>query len=67
LEQQVKIRVDSMLCDGNGACALEAPEIFELDDADELVVLDENPAPADRVRVEAAAAACPKRAISIVT
>jgi len=56
-----------MLCDGNGACALEAPGIFELDDADQLVVLEENPGPADRARVEAAAGACPKRAISIVT
>jgi ferredoxin len=62
----VKIHVDSMLCDGNGACALEAPGIFELDDADQLVVLEENPGPADRARVAAAVGACPKRAISIV-
>ena len=61
----MKVIVDWMRCDGNGACVLEAPDVFELDDNDDLVVLQEEPGEGDRVSVEAAVAACPKRALAI--
>ncbi|MDW5593038.1 ferredoxin [Conexibacter stalactiti] len=60
----MKTVIDWDLCEGNGACAVEAPELFEMDDDDNLVVLDEQPSDALRAKLEAAARACPKRAIT---
>lgn len=59
----MKIRVDYNLCDGNGMCAFEAPEYFEMGDDDELILLNQEVMPADVARVRAAAQICPKRAI----
>ncbi|MFI6691187.1 ferredoxin [Streptomyces sp. NPDC050433] len=53
------------LCEGNGVCALEAPELFEMSDDDTLIVLEENPPEVMRDSLAAAARACPKRAITI--
>jgi ferredoxin len=61
----VKVIVNWALCDGNGNCTVEAPEVFALDDNDELEILLESPAPALRPKVLAAVSACPKRAIAI--
>lgn len=61
----MKVVVDWMRCDGNGVCAVEAPEVFHLDDNDDLVVLLPEPPEGQRARVEAAVSACPKRALSI--
>jgi ferredoxin len=62
----VRIEIDWALCDGNGVCAVEAPKVFDLDDDDDLLVLQESPAEELRGSVEAAARACPKRAITLV-
>lgn len=61
----MRILVDWDRCDGNGICAVEAPEAFHLDDADELTLLQEHPAEDLRAKVVAAASSCPKRAITI--
>lgn len=61
----MKIAIDWNLCEGNGICAVEAPEVFELDDDDNLIVLVDEPADTQRERVDAAARSCPKRAISV--
>lgn len=61
----MKAIVDWDLCDGNGVCAVEAPEVFEMDDADELHVLKDQIDESDRAEVEMAIAVCPKRAISL--
>jgi ferredoxin len=61
----MKVTVDWMRCDGNGVCAAEAPEVFDLDADDNLVVLVEEPPAELRPKLEAAAASCPKRAIII--
>jgi ferredoxin len=63
----MKVVVDWMRCDGNGACVVEAPQVFDLDDNDELVILQEEPAEDARGSVEAAVAACPKRALVLAT
>lgn len=61
----VKVIVDWQLCESNALCMVEAPEVFQIRDDDTLDVLDDQPAEALREKVEAAAHACPKRAISI--
>lgn len=59
------VRVNWVLCDGNAACVGEAPEHFDIDDNDDLVVLRENVAPDELEAVRRAVAACPKHALSI--
>jgi len=61
----MRIVVNWALCEGNGKCEEVAPELFSLDDEDELHVLDENPSEELRAKAEAACAACPKNALSI--
>jgi ferredoxin len=61
----MRIVVDWTLCDGNGMCVAEAPDIFDLADDDTLVVLQETPQPQFADQVDAAVRACPKRALSV--
>jgi ferredoxin len=44
---------------------VEAPSVFELNDEDDLVLLQCEPRDCDRAAVEAAVAACPKRALTL--
>ncbi|KUL53975.1 ferredoxin [Streptomyces sp. NRRL F-4489] len=60
----MRITVDYELCDGLGQCALVAPEVFALNDDEELEVAAD-PAPELAGKVAAAARACPVRAISV--
>jgi ferredoxin len=61
----MQIRVDRDLCEANAVCCGLAPDVFELDD-DEQLVIHQNP-PADRVeRVSLAVARCPKNALQIL-
>ena len=62
----MRIDVDWGLCEGNGACALEAPDVFEMDDDDNLIVLKETVEAGGRLRLDAAARSCPKRAITLL-
>jgi ferredoxin len=62
----MKVVVDLMRCDGNGACVMAAPLVFDLDENDDLIILQEEPGEVARGPVEAAVAACPKRALHIV-
>jgi len=61
----MKIVVNWSLCEGNGNCEATAPELFRLDDDDQLTVLDETPPEALREKAEAAVRSCPKNALSI--
>jgi ferredoxin len=61
----MKVNVDWGLCDANGVCAVEAPSVFELNDGDELVVLQQNVGPQDAEAVRSAVRVCPKRALSL--
>lgn len=61
----MKVVVDRKLCDGNGVCMGIAPEVFEVDDNLELILLDENPPEELRSQVEQAVVSCPRLAISI--
>lgn len=61
----MKVSVNWALCDGNGICTVEAPDVFELDDSDNLVLLTETTDDSRRSAVEAAVRSCPKRALTI--
>lgn len=62
---RVRILVDRLKCESNGLCVGHAPGIFEIDDNDELVVLNEQPPPDRRTAVEVAVRMCPKQALSL--
>ncbi len=61
----MKINVNWSLCDGNGVCAVEAPELFELSEDDELIVKQESFGPELREKAERAVRVCPKRALTL--
>ena len=61
----MRVVVDMMQCEANGLCMGIAPEVFELTDDDELILLQEHPDESLRARVEEAVRQCPKQAISI--
>jgi ferredoxin len=61
----IKVQVDWNRCQHYGQCAFEAPEVFRLNDADQL----EHEGTADDSQlsnIEAAVDVCPMQAISIV-
>ncbi|QLL06487.1 ferredoxin [Mycobacterium vicinigordonae] len=63
----MNIIVDYGLCDGHGQCLLAAPDVFDLPDGfDQVVVLDEDPPVADYETVVRAAAMCPAQAIRVL-
>ncbi|MBV1906340.1 MAG: ferredoxin [Pseudomonadales bacterium] len=61
----MKIKVDRDLCESNQLCVLACPDVFEIDDSDELVVLIENPDESLREDLMAAVNVCPRLALSI--
>jgi ferredoxin len=61
----MELRVDRDLCEANGVCTGIAPDVFELDDEDELVILQPEPPEEMRDSIEQAVAACPKTALSL--
>jgi ferredoxin len=62
----MKVVVDFDACEMHGDCVLEAPEIFDLDDeSDTVMLLDESPPESMRDKVTSAARMCPVAAILI--
>jgi ferredoxin len=62
----MKIHVKHEVCIGAGQCVVSAPEVFDQNDDDGLVVvLDESPAPELHARVREAARVCPARVIEL--
>ncbi|MEU7630786.1 ferredoxin [Nocardia sp. NPDC049220] len=61
----MKVSVDPDQCEANGICVGIAPDVFELDDDDELHIAEGEVA-ADRLaEVEQAVAQCPKAALRL--
>ncbi|OLZ48630.1 ferredoxin [Amycolatopsis sp. WAC 04169] len=61
----MEIGVDRSLCEANAICVGFAPEVFDLDDDEELV-LASGEVPQNQVeRVTQAVASCPKNALLI--
>ncbi|AXK86727.1 ferredoxin [Nocardia farcinica] len=62
----MKVSVDLDQCEANGICVGFAPDVFELDDDDQLHILADE-VPADRrAEVEDAVAQCPKAALKLL-
>ena len=61
----MKIVVDFDKCDSNGVCCGIAPDLFELDDQNYLVIKDEEPGEEHRAALEEAVRSCPTGAIAI--
>lgn len=61
----MKVVIDRNRCESNAYCERYAPEVFKVNDDDELEVLQENPPEDLRGKVEEAVERCPKAAISI--
>lgn len=60
------IVADLDLCDGLGMCESMADDYFQVDDdTDQVVILNEHPAEADRAHVYAAVQACPVLALRL--
>jgi ferredoxin len=61
-----KVQVDYGLCEANGVCMGIIPEVFQLDDNDDLTVLQPEVTPDNESQVREAVRQCPRQAISIV-
>ena len=61
----MKIQVDYDLCEANARCMEAAPEVFKVDDEDNLHILIESPGEDRRKEVEEAVRLCPRQALAI--
>ena len=61
----MRVVVDWDLCESNGLCMAAAPEVFQLQDDDTLLVVQETPGESLRAVVAEAVRTCPKQAISL--
>jgi ferredoxin len=63
--QTMRVRVDRDLCEANAVCAGLVPEVFEVDDEDNLVILAPEVPTALAAQVRHAVGSCPKTALSL--
>jgi ferredoxin len=62
----MELKVDRDLCEANAVCCGLAPDVFELDD-EELLVISQ-PFPPERLeRVQKAVERCPKNALELLS
>jgi ferredoxin len=62
----LKVVVDYDLCEANARCMEACPEVFQVDDDDNLNVLIERPPESLRAKLKEAERICPRQAITIV-
>lgn len=62
----IKVTVDLAACQGYACCMMEAPTVFDLDEAaGKAILLDEQPSEESRAQLQSAARACPAKAIAV--
>jgi len=62
----VRVVVDELRCDAHGVCAATCPEVFALEDDDDVVrVLNDHPDESLRASLQEAVQGCPKAAITL--
>ena len=59
------IEVDRDLCEANGLCVAAVPEVFELDNDEELIIHEPAAAAGLAGRIEVAVAGCPRSALRV--
>ena len=64
MSTRMRLHVDPRLCEAHALCTEIAPEVFDL--GDDIATCDETPDDSLRPSVQAAVAACPRQAISMV-
>jgi ferredoxin len=62
---RLTIVVDRDLCEANRKCMREAPDIFQVDDDDQLHLLVEHPGPELLAKVQSAIDRCPRGALCL--
>ena len=60
-----RVEVDYGVCESNALCEAVAPDVFAIDDDDDLQVADPTVTDENRPRIEQAVASCPKSALRI--
>ena len=61
----MKVTVDKAMCEANAVCAELVPEVFFVDDSDELTILSSEVPPELADRVREAVRCCPKMALQL--
>lgn len=61
----MKLSVDYDLCESNALCVGIAPQIFDLDDDDNLLIATHDIGEADAPSVRRAVTSCPRAALSL--
>jgi ferredoxin len=61
----MRVTVDRDLCEANGVCAGLVPEVFRLDDDDELHIAEGEVPPGLADQVQHAVQSCPKTALRL--
>ncbi len=61
----MRVTVDRDLCEANGVCAGLVPEVFRLDDDDELHIAEGEVPPELASQVRLAVQSCPKTALRL--
>ncbi len=61
----MRVAVDRDLCEANGVCAGLAPEVFDVDDEDDLHILMPEVPAGQAGAVRSAVASCPKQALRL--
>jgi ferredoxin len=64
-EAVVAVEVDRDLCEANGLCVAAAPEVFELDNDDNLVIHEPAADAELAARIRVAVAGCPRLALRV--
>lgn len=62
----MRVEVDKLVCEANQVCERIAPEVFRLDEEDELEILQPTPPPELHAKVRDAVDRCPKLALRII-
>lgn len=61
----MRILVDRDLCEGNAVCMKVCPEVFSVDENDQVQIRVETPGEDLRAKVEAAVRRCPRQALKL--
>ena len=59
------VKADFDLCEANGVCVGIDPEVFDLDDDDNLNILHPEVTPGNESRIRQAIDSCPRNALSM--